>query len=355
MLRKRYRFLWDEKSCSFQGSVLDAEPSEFRLAAQTINTVIAEKCRSQKAHLVKLVLYFLAITIIGYTASYILLTNKQNKSGTSLLIITPLGAFIAVTFSMTRRGRTYQINNYLKTKSIDFQSMVRPHGYVVDFTFFESRIQIIVARPHHLRRGFCQCKKVEFTGIIEYVELKSAITQQQEPKSQSFKTCPKEDNKKSSSATSGFFIKKILKDDKIIIREDLQQESGDVNKPIRFGAMTEDNPDWRGLLSSVRQRDNEYQLKTILSSNNDIDQEIDQQQRSTSSLFESRLLIKPSTTIIQEPRSTKTIILGSNEILGPKSTSSILKLAEANLAYDRTSQNGDSPTNEISMQKKSFE
>lgn len=140
MSKKRHRFVWDEASRSFQGPVLDAESAEFRQAAQAINSRLSKTCRSQKTNLIKLILYFLAITICGYSVSYFLLINKEYKMGTSLLFLTPLGAFIAVVVSMIRRGRADQINNYLKTYSIDFQSIVGPHGYSVDFTFFESKL-----------------------------------------------------------------------------------------------------------------------------------------------------------------------------------------------------------------------
>lgn len=193
----------------------------------------------------------------------------------------------------------------------------------------------------------------EFIGIIEYVEIIPVSARVAPIKSQSFKTCPKEDQVRVSSTTSGFLIKKVLKEDKSVSSGSLQQELGNSCRPLRIAAVSEDCPDWKGLMSTNRQRETELQFKTVITSKQ-IDQKDKPQERSSSSVFESRFFTKPS-TLIPEPPSSKTIFLGKDSNFEPEGSTTNLKPQELPASYDRTSQDFESLAVENQMRQRSIQ
>ena len=202
MVKTRFRFEWSHQHRQFVGPSLEEESEAFQNTVTTINTDIARN----SGIIWKPPFFFISALILvvttGYTASYLLISQQNYRSGTTFLIATPIAAFaIIVAFSL-RPNRVELINKFMERRYYEYQANSIQAGYDFSYVLLDAKTDIRVSRV--TKRSFLhKLFQVAFHGAVLDYSKASA-------KNSNLKSVHR---RKISSHTDGitapFFLKKV--------------------------------------------------------------------------------------------------------------------------------------------------
>ncbi len=180
MKKKVYRFEWSDRHRRFEGPLLTAESERFKASVQQITRQIAEGSGIRKPRPIVSAVIVLLTILCGFTASFVLILNKQHAAGNLLLMLTPLCAFVAVALPMLRRKRVELVNAFIRRKHLEFQGLTRCDGFVMETYFFQSSPWSYPALGDSPATEAFDSQKVhasrsEFVGILEFKEEASTV------------------------------------------------------------------------------------------------------------------------------------------------------------------------------------
>lgn len=164
MARPKFRFEWSHQQKLFIGPSLEGEADVLRSSIGTVHSDIV-----QNSGLVWRPPYIFIATLalavlIGYTTSFLLISRQQYKTGTALLIATPVSAFvIIVAFSLSPK-RIDRISKFMEVRHYEYQALLTQAGLDFSYVLLEGRFSL----PSSERSKAFQCtKEILFSEDIQ--------------------------------------------------------------------------------------------------------------------------------------------------------------------------------------------
>lgn len=140
MTRKKLRYEWDHLKREFTGPSLAEETAGLKEAICLINNHITVNSGITWKPPIVFIIFMVLTCVCGYTASYLSITNQKYSLGMIFLIVTPILVFCFIVVRSLRPNRYTRISNFMKVKSIDYQSISRKEGFHFDFLVIDSRL-----------------------------------------------------------------------------------------------------------------------------------------------------------------------------------------------------------------------
>lgn len=138
MKKKIYRFQWNDESGNFTGPSLEDADNKVRVSIETINKEIKRESGIRRRKVWPQLIIFLLIVLCGFTISFLLITNNNQSAGGVFLVLTPILAFCGVARSILKKKRSIVVREFFKRKTLEFNSLLRPLGFLFDSAVMEN-------------------------------------------------------------------------------------------------------------------------------------------------------------------------------------------------------------------------
>lgn len=165
MVKTRYRFEWSHQHRQFVGPSVEGESEAFQNTVTTINTDIATNSGIIWRPPYFFISALLLIVTIGYTASYLLISQQNYRSGTIFLIATPIVAFAIIVAYSLRPNRLEIITKFMERRYYEYQANSIQAGYDFSYVLLDAKTDIRVSRV--TKRSFLhKLFQVAFHGAV---------------------------------------------------------------------------------------------------------------------------------------------------------------------------------------------